>query len=399
MPEMRKLVIGNDEFEVVDGTARTNINVQAARIDNLASLDEGSTTGDAELADIRVGHDGATYSSAGDAVREQVAQAMSSGGMSNDVKEALLDCFEHVAWVDEHGQDYVDALETALYPPANLVRITAVYTQSGTVYDTDSLDDLKADLVVTATYDDSSTATVSTYTLSGTLAEGTSTVTVSYGGKNTTFSVTVTHNDDADWDYIWRYTDGLPSESDWTWETSGGSGQVREIVSDGLLIGAKSGTTAKYYMPYAPSQILSAGGGVAEFTLYVPDYSSLSSFTNAHFFDVSITDGTNVLCAMLTHPKNTGNATNIYIYDGSNWYTGTLIDAFTYATTYAIKLEMDSTTAKGKVYIDGVLKADDIALSSISDTTQLRMLAGGTTADSNAAGAVVQSVKVKYGLS
>lgn len=72
--------------------------------------------------------------------------------------------------------------------------ISAVYTQSGTVYDTDSLDSLKADLVVTATYSDSSTATVPSadYVLSGTLTAGTSTITVTYEGKTATFNVTVT---------------------------------------------------------------------------------------------------------------------------------------------------------------------------------------------------------------
>ena len=75
-----------------------------------------------------------------------------------------------------------------------LSSISAVYTQSGTVYDTDSLDSLKADLVVTATYSDTSTETVPStdYTLSGTLTEGTSVITVSYSGKTTTFNVTVT---------------------------------------------------------------------------------------------------------------------------------------------------------------------------------------------------------------
>lgn len=77
---------------------------------------------------------------------------------------------------------------------AVLESISAVYTQSGTVYDIDSLDSLKADLVVTATYSDSTTETVPStdYTLSGTLEAGTSTITVSYSGKTTTFSVTVT---------------------------------------------------------------------------------------------------------------------------------------------------------------------------------------------------------------
>ena len=75
---------------------------------------------------------------------------------------------------------------------STLTGIEAVYTQSGTVYDTASLDDLKFDLVVTASYDDSTTETIADYTLSGTLAEGTSTITVTYGGFTDTFTVTVT---------------------------------------------------------------------------------------------------------------------------------------------------------------------------------------------------------------
>lgn len=115
----------------------------------------------------------------------------SGTGVSDDLKAALLQLASKVAYIDDDGQEYYDDLYDALYPTKTLVSISAVYTQTETVYPSTSLNALKADLIVTAHYDDSSTATVTTYTLSGTLAVGTSTVTVSYDGKTTTFNVTV----------------------------------------------------------------------------------------------------------------------------------------------------------------------------------------------------------------
>lgn len=127
-----------------------------------------------------------------DEIADVKADLAQVSGLSADIKAALDQIAQKVAYIDDDGQDYYDALHNALYPPATLSYITCVYTQSGTVYDTDSLDSLKDDLVVTAHNSDESTFTVTSYVLSGTLTEGTSTITVAYGGKTTTFDVTVT---------------------------------------------------------------------------------------------------------------------------------------------------------------------------------------------------------------
>ena len=51
--------------------------VQDARMDTFTSLPEGSTSGNAELADIRVGANGTTYDTAGNAVRGQISELKS----------------------------------------------------------------------------------------------------------------------------------------------------------------------------------------------------------------------------------------------------------------------------------------------------------------------------------
>lgn len=55
---------------------------------------------------------------------EAAAAASQASAFSEDFKQALLDCFEHVAWIDENGQDYYDALEEALNPPIPATSIT-----------------------------------------------------------------------------------------------------------------------------------------------------------------------------------------------------------------------------------------------------------------------------------
>lgn len=75
--------------------------------------------------------------------------------------------------------------------------ISAVYTQGNTVvYSNTPLDKLKNNLTVTVSYSDGTSVITTDYTLSGTLSVGTSTVTVTYADKTTTFDVIVSKGDD-----------------------------------------------------------------------------------------------------------------------------------------------------------------------------------------------------------
>lgn len=102
-----------------------NLDVERKRIDNFVALPEGSTTGDAELMDIRVGYDGTTYPTAGDAVREQVKDirnitiAQTRNIMPNNFENAQIN--EYGYWVKTDGlrraasPDYVDVVGGETY--------------------------------------------------------------------------------------------------------------------------------------------------------------------------------------------------------------------------------------------------------------------------------------------
>ena len=54
------------------------------------------------------------------------------GSISNAVKDALLNCFAHVAWTDENGQSYYNALQSALNSSSGGDSQQVTITQTGT---------------------------------------------------------------------------------------------------------------------------------------------------------------------------------------------------------------------------------------------------------------------------
>ncbi len=98
--------------------------VERARIDQIVAVPHEQTEGNAELLDMRVGADGKTYASAGEAVREQI------GGLSNDIKDALkrtniLDINDSV-----EGYAYNPAIGAGIEKATN-----AVYTACNQIFD------------------------------------------------------------------------------------------------------------------------------------------------------------------------------------------------------------------------------------------------------------------------
>lgn len=114
-----------------------------------------------------------------------------SSGLTTAQVNALDGMFKVCAFIKADISVEYNAFRDAFgIEAATITGISATYS-GGSVPAGTALDDLTG-IVVTAQYSDGSTATVTGYTLSGEIAEGSNTITVTYQDKTATFTVTGT---------------------------------------------------------------------------------------------------------------------------------------------------------------------------------------------------------------
>lgn len=119
----------NAKINQTTSVQNSKITTLEGRMDTFTRLSEGSTTGDAELQDIRVGANGVTYNNAGDAVRGQYSQ----------LKEDLGDLDSSIYEKNKVGctvSDIDGATYIASAPVVNIGRYTGIKLGYNANYDT-----------------------------------------------------------------------------------------------------------------------------------------------------------------------------------------------------------------------------------------------------------------------
>ena len=226
-----------------------------------------------------------------------------------------------------------------------LTAISAVFNPGqNEINNTTPLNDLKQYLTVTGTYKDGTTKTLTSYTLSGTLTVGTSTITVSKGAKSTTFDCTVVNY----WTYEWSYTDGLPDQNGLTKNVTG---NVTETLTDnGLRVQVENASDKRVNYILTPDSTKVYTQAVYELEFKVTTYGSYSYLPYVNGVKMNCTlgsrNGNAVKCAQLTFDESG----TLYLQEGDTKWAA--LDSTPFETGRWYKVRAEQSTSKCDIYVD-----------------------------------------------
>lgn len=241
------------------------------------------------------------------------------GGLSEEAKAALLACFRHVAWTDEHGQNYYDALESALYADQYPKIVATFNPGTNIIYTDDSISTLKQYLTVKhyeSASDSGTTVSANDYTLTGVLTTGTSTIIVAYNDLTTAFTI----NGVVDFynTYNWELGENLDKiQGGFNFDTS--TGELTISLSTSQMVGRRSFVTGK-------------GKAYSEYVSYQDRTQKLGSYPipvpkDANKVTISINPNTQYINMTLTKYSN-GSYSQVTT---QSWTQGAISKEFTAA--------------------------------------------------------------------
>lgn len=197
--------------------------------------------------------------------------------------------FKAAFGIEDSGEVEPDEPDTEV----TLTSISATYSGGDVAVGT-ALTDLTG-IVVTATYSDGSTATVTGYTLSGEISEGSNTITVTYQGVTTTFTVTGVAESGGDIENN-GWTDGESYNLNWTdgyYLTSTGAPakidgfSVTEFMPcagvTNIIVCKRAGNNDQYNYFYDKER-----NKISGFSFANNKYSTIEVPENAAFFRISV---------------------------------------------------------------------------------------------------------------
>lgn len=286
-------------------------------------------------------------------------QAATAGFFTNAAKHSLLDLLEKVSYTTSDARQYLTALSNELFN-IPVSSISASFSQGqNVVYNTDSLDSLRQYLTVTATYIDSTSETVSAYTLTGTLSPGTSTITVNYGGKTDTISVTVIKG------FLYVTADGKFSAQPYVTRLDNTTNSMTEsITPNGTEMYSPKVTTVTGQFAYRLNDFdfTSSADVTVEFMIVDIGYFSTSNTTSPGQLYFHLTDGTNSCFAGFCRYGANNADVKIRTATGSSVAYQDVVSLNTWHT-----LRMIVSSGKQTISLDGTNVISDADLATLSD--------------------------------